>query len=316
MTRRILITGASGFVGRHLLALLARPDNEIFGTSFPHRPEELEEPCRSAVCHLDIRDGSRLRELVADRRPDWIFHLAAVSSVGLSWSRRRETMETNLMGTLSLLEAVRETVPQARVLFVSSADVYGVEGAEPAPLREDHRVHAASPYAVSKISGELLARFYAEVEEMDVILARSFPHTGPGQSPDFVCSDWARQIARIEKGLEEPVIRIGNIRVTRDFSDVRDVVRAYALLLERGERGETYNVASGRPTPLDEVMKILLSRTDRAIDVKVDQEKFRKIDIPILTGDPGKLRAATGWEPEIPLPRTLNDLLDDWRLRV
>jgi GDP-4-dehydro-6-deoxy-D-mannose reductase len=316
VNRRILITGASGFVGRHLAERLDRPGNLVFGTSYPHRPEQLRIPCRGDICYLDIRRRERLEPYIERIRPDWIIHLAAVSSVGLSWTRRQETLETNLMGSLHLLESVRKTASGARILMISSADVYGAEGVDEEPIRETHPVHAASPYAVSKISGELLAGFYAEVEGLDVVLARPFPHTGPGQEPDFVCSDWARQIARIEKGAAAPEIRVGNLDVARDFTDVRDVVEAYLLLLEKGGRGEIYNIASGEAAPLRRIMELLLERTGASIEVRVDPEKFRKTDIPILTGDSTKLRGDTGWAPEIPLGRTLGDLLDDWRERA
>jgi len=295
--RRILITGASGFVGRHLTHRLDAPSHEIFGTSYPHRPEDLEPACTGEICHLDIRDEGRLKDFLDRVRPDWVFHLAAISSVGLSWKKRRETMETNFMGTLNLLESLRETAPRARVLFVSSADVYGRNGGGPEGLLEEDAVHAASLYAVSKISGELLCRFCAENEGLDVVLARSFPHTGPGQAADFVCSDWARQIALIEQGRAEPVIRIGNIEVERDFTDVRDVVNAYRLLMEKGRAGEIYNVASGRAVVLRDVMDMLLGEAGRDIEILVDPERFRKADIPVLVGDPSKLRAETGWVP-------------------
>jgi GDP-4-dehydro-6-deoxy-D-mannose reductase len=220
------------------------------------------------------------------------------------------------MGTFYVFEAVRKFVPRARVLFVSSSDVYGTLSPVKKALREENAFHVTSPYAFTKVTGEILSKFYAQIEEMNVVIARSFPHTGPGQSPDFVCSDWACQIARIEKGLAEPVIKVGDIGVKRDFLDVRDVVRAYTLLAQKGRRGELYNVCSGKAVALKEILDILLSFSSEKIKVKVDPQKKRKIDIPCLLGDNSKIKKEISWKPEIPIEKTLLDLLEYWRQRV
>ena len=313
--RKVFISGATGFVGSHLISLLRSPEYRIFGSSYPDMPEE-KNVFGAEIFFLDIRSEESVHQSLKEIKPDWIFHLAAVSNVKLSWERRREALETNLMGTFYLLEGVRQFIPEARVLFVSSSDVYGVLTAEDKPLTEDDALHAVNPYAFTKISGEILSCFYSQIEKLDVIIARSFPHTGPGQSPDFVCSDWASQIARIEKGLQEPVIRVGNCDVRRDFTDVRDVVRAYLLLMQKGRRGQVYNVSSGKAVKLGEILDILLSFSEVKIGVEVDQKKLRKVDIPLLVGDNRKIKAETSWKPEIPLRKSLGDLLDYWRQKL
>jgi len=313
---RVLITGITGFVGRHLKGLLRPPEYSVFGTSYPDKPL----PSEHDIFFLDLRWERDVFELVKDLKPEAVFHLAALSNVGHSWERRRETLETNLMGTLYILEAVKKFAPRARLLFVSSSDVYGFGGeggiSGPKVLSEKDGYHIANPYAFSKLGSELLSDFYVRIENLDVVVTRSFPHTGPGQGPDFVCSDWARQIVLIERGGVVPVMRVGNLAAERDYSDVRDTVRAYALLMQKGRRGELYNVCSGRGISLKKILDLLLSLSKVKIKVEVDPKKLRKVDIPVLVGDNSKLRADTGWEPRIPFEQTLRDLLDDWRGRT
>ncbi|MDH4272706.1 MAG: GDP-mannose 4,6-dehydratase [Candidatus Aminicenantes bacterium] len=313
--RRIFITGATGFAGRHLMSVLTSSGNSVCGTTYPQPPHPDEKNIR----HLDLRSEREVFEAVKSARPDWVFHLAAVSNVRQSWERKKETMETNVMGTFFLFEAIKKFAPGARILFISSSDVYGfLPGAEAAaarPFSEDDPFQLVSPYALSKFGGELMAGFYRRSEGLDVVIARPFPHTGPGQSPDFVCSDWARQIIQIERGSQEPVIRVGNADVLRDFTDVRDAVAAYVLLLEKGKAGEVYNVCSGTGTALRKILGVLLSSATKDVRVEQDPERLRKVDIPHLVGDNRKIRSETGWEPRIPLERTLADILDYWRIR-
>jgi GDP-4-dehydro-6-deoxy-D-mannose reductase len=313
LTRTILVTGATGFVGTHLLRVLDTPENRLFGTSFPESPVPLELSCPNELCRLDIRQAEAVSDLVSRIQPDWIFHLAAVSNVGHTWARRSETLETNLLGTLNVLDAVRTSAPGARILFTSSSNVYAEDVAQERSLRETDMVRPLSPYAYSKISGELLCNFYQEVEGLDIVISRAFPHTGPGQSPDFVCSDWARQVIRIEKGQQNPEIQVGNLAVYRDFCDVRDVVRAYTLLMERGRSGEIYNVSSGEVVALKQILEHLLALIENPPRIRVDPKKLRKTDIIRLCGDNRKIRDATGWEPVIPLRQTLEDLASYWR---
>lgn len=305
---KVLVTGATGFVGRYLCPLLRSRGETVFGTSYPDRPPAMDKE----TLFLDLRLKRDVFQLIKKVRPDRVFHLAAVSNVRHSWLEREETFETNLMGTFYLFEAIRQHAPDARILFVSSSDVYGVVGSSSRRLKEDHPPQAVNPYSYTKLAGEILARFYVQVENFDAVIARPFPHTGPGQSPDFVCSDWARQIARIEKGRAAPVIKVGNLRAERDFSDVRDVVLAYLLLVQRGRKGEVYNVCSGKSISLEKILARLMSFSSRSISVEVDPKKLRKVDLPCLLGSNRKIKEETGWAPEIPITQTLIDLYEYW----
>ena len=309
MSLKVLVTGATGFVGRHLRPHLQEQGLDVYGTCFPDMPGPGDE----RIFHTDLRSGAATDGLLERVRPDWVIHLAALSNVRKSWENRQETLETNLVGTSNLLEAARRFAPNARVLFISSSDVYGILEGEGRLFREEDPFLAVNPYAYTKIAGELLARFYVQVEKLDIVLARPFPHTGPGQGPDFVFSDWASQIARIEKGEAEPVLRVGNLEVRRDYSDVRDIVRAYVLLLRRGRRGEVYNVCSGRAVSLAEILEKLLSFSRKKIRVEQDPAKLRKTDIPFLAGDGSKIARETGWTAVLPLDKTLRDLIEFWR---
>jgi GDP-4-dehydro-6-deoxy-D-mannose reductase len=313
--RRVFITGATGFAGRHLTALLLPSENIVYGTTFPQPPH----PDERNIFHIDLRSERDVFESVKQARPEWVFHLAAISNVRTSWEKKRETLETNILGTFHLFEALKRFAPEARVLFVSSSDIYGFTagsmGTATKAFAEDDPCHLVSPYALSKFNGELLAGFYCRCESLDIVIVRPFPHTGPGQSTDFVCSDWARQVIQIERGSQEPVIRVGNLEAQRDFTDVRDAVRAYVLLVQKGRKGEVYNICLGRGIALREILEILISSASKDVRVEQDPEKLRKVDIPSLVGDNRKIKEETGWEPQIPLRTTLADLLDYWRIR-
>jgi len=313
LSLKVLITGAAGFVGYHLIDFLNSSECMIFGAFFPEKPENFS--CKNFI-YLDVRSEKDILEVVKETHPDQIFHLAAISSVKHSWEERKETIETNLIGTFNLFEALRKSALNARVLYISTSDVYGISSPTPNVLSEDEPLQVVSPYAFTKACGELLSTFYAQFEDLDIIIARSFHHTGPRQSSDFVCSDWAYQIARIERGLAEPVIKVGNIEVRRDISDVRDVVRAYILLMEKGKKGEVYNVCSGKAVLLKEILDILISYSSEDIEIQVDSKKMRKVDIPFLLGDNKKIKKDTSWHAEIPLKKTLLDLLEYWRKKV
>jgi GDP-4-dehydro-6-deoxy-D-mannose reductase len=312
---RVLITGATGFVGRHLMNALLPTQYSVYGTSYPLPPS----PSEKNLFFLDLRSDRDVYDLLKSVRPQWIFHLAAVSNVRQAWEKKKETMETNLMGTFYLFEAVKKFAPEARILFISSSDVYGVPSVDDKSrgkaFREDDPFELVEPYALSKFGGELFCGFYGRSENLDIVIARPFPHTGPGQSPDFVCSDWARQVIQIERGVQEPVLKVGNLDIERDFTDVRDTVRAYLLLMQRGGRGEVYNICRGEPVSLRRVLDIYLSHSVKAIAVEQDPNKLRKVDIPYLVGDNRKIREAIAWEPVIPLDQTLRELLDYWRAR-
>jgi len=311
---RVLITGATGFVGGHLIRALEDEGPsafEIFGTTYPDIPP----PSDNKLFFLDLRLEKDVMKLLGEIRPDWIFHLAAISNVRKSWQMRSETIETNVLGTHNLLEAVRQVVPSARVLFISSSDVYGFGPAPAEALKEEAPLEAISPYSLSKVAGEMLCGFYEKIENIDIVIARPFPHTGPGQSADFVCSDWARQIVQIERGDIAPILRVGNLDVRRDFCDVRDVVKAYILLLRKGRRGEPYNICSGKAITLREVLDFLIrdASGNAPISVEIEPAKLRKVDMPFQIGSNQKISEETGWSPRIPIGQTLHDLLAYWR---
>jgi len=314
---RILVTGAAGFVGGHLLEHLraARPEAEVHGVVLPGGAASWR-PSGVRVVEADLEDPAAAGRAVASSRPDRIVHLAGQASVHRSWEDPAGTLRTNVLGVVNLLDAVRQEGLRPAVLVVGSADEYGpVPSAEP-PLRETAPRRPASPYAVSKVAQAALAALYGPAGGLRVVATRTFPHTGPGRGEVFAESSFARQIAEIEAGLRAPVVEVGNLDAVRDFSDVRDVVRAYDLLLESGRGGEAYNVCSGRGRRVGDLLDALLSASTARVEVRVDPARLRPADVPALVGDPAKLVADTGWQPRIPFERTLRDLLDDWRGRV
>ena len=309
---RVLITGATGFVGPHLVLLLAsRARNELFGTCLNGDRAKSLDGIRLSVC--DLRKEIDVRRLVRAVRPDHVYHLAALSSVADSFQNTRAVYEANFLGTSNLLEALRSFQPAARVLIVGSAHAYGALRRTQGPITEAHALLPNTPYGVSKAAADLLAAQFWQSYGMPVIRARPFNHTGPGQSADFVCSDFAKQFAEIQMGLSKPTVTVGNIRAARDFTDVRDVVRAYELLLCKGKPGEAYNVASGRAVQLREILSVLSSLVSRKVQVCVDEARLRGQEVSIVYGSNRKLRRATGWTPRIDLKKTLRDLYLYWR---
>ena len=311
---RVLITGATGFVGGHLTRALEEEGPsvfDIFGTTYPDTPPA----SGNKLFFLDLRSEKDVMKLLGEIRPDWIFHLAAVSNVRHSWQMRNETIETNVLGTHNLLESVRQVARAARMLFISSSDIYGFGPAPAEALKENAPAQIVDPYGYSKAAGEMLCSFYEKIENIDIVIARPFPHTGPGQTGDFVCSDWARQVAQIERGDIAPILRVGNLDVRRDFCDVRDVVKAYILLLRKGRRCEPYNICSGKVIVLREVLAFLIreSAGNTSISVEVDAAKLRKTDVHSIIGSNRRISEETGWSPRIPIDQTLRDLLANWR---
>jgi GDP-4-dehydro-6-deoxy-D-mannose reductase len=310
---KIFITGATGFVGGYLRKYLESPEHCVWGAAYPEVPQGFPD---EKIFYLDIRSEGDVFRHIREIQPDWVFHLAAVSNVRNAWNVRRQTLETNIIGTLNVLEGIRQFSPKARIIFISSSDIYGTSPLSGNPITEREEILTMNPYAYSKWSGEVLCDFYTRVESMDIVVARPFPHTGPGQSADFVCSDWACQIARIEKGLKEPEIYVGNISVERDYTDVRDVVVAYVNLIEKGKIGEVYNVCSGRSYSLEKILDFYLSIANKKVSVRIDTQKLRKADIPRLVGDNRKIKEEVSWEPKIPLEQSLQELLAYWRQNI
>lgn len=311
---RLLITGVGGFVGRHLAHLLAHETEwELWG--WARRPTD-GLPKRLQVAQVDLRDPEAVRHELARLQPEGIIHLAAQSDVAQSWRDPWGTFETNVRGTLNLLDGVRALGLRPRILVVTSNEVYGLIRPEEVPIREDQPFRPANPYGVSKAVQDWLAALYATAYTLPIIRARPFNHIGPGQDPRFVVPSIARQIAWIEAGLQEPVVRVGNLDAQRDFTDVRDVVRAYRLILERGEPGTVYNIGSGRPRAVREVLELLLAMARTPVRVEIDPQRIRPVEIPISAADIARIRGQLGWEPRIPLERSLRDVLEEWRARA
>ncbi len=309
---RILVTGANGFVGRHLVERWQEslPQAEIWGLV---REQESAAPLPCFVFSADLCNEEALREESRKIMPDWVVHLAAQSFVPQAFTQPQETWEVNLWGTFHLLEALRQIHFTGRFLFVGSADQYGKVEETALPVQESHPLRPRNAYAASKAAAEILCYQYCQSYGLDVILARPFNHIGPGQSPRFVVSDFARQIACIERQLQEPVLSVGNLAATRDFLDVRDVVEVYRSLLEKGKTGEVYNVCSGREVVLSDLVKILLSFASRPIELRIDQARFRPVDIPRMCGSHAKLMADTGWRPQRDITETLAEVFTYWR---
>lgn len=307
---RYLITGAGGFVGRYLVEGLLARGAHVAATGDHHAPVWCAALQGLAWHQLDVRDLDAVERVAGEVAPDVVFHLAAQSFVPESLARPRETFEINALGTLALcggLQRLRARGLDPLVLVTSSAEVYGAVAPGDVPIDERHPTGPANPYAASKVAQEALARSAWHSWGVRCVIARAFNHTGPGQSPRFVVPAFARRLAEIAAG-GEPVLMVGNLESRRDLTDVRDVVRAYVLLAERGVPGEIYNVCSGFAYSMKEVLRelILLSRV--AVEVREDPARMRPSDTPILLGSNAKLRAATGWEPEYRLERTLEDV--------
>ena len=298
---RALVTGAHGFVGHHLMAHLHEAGDHVIGVD--RHPDG-----------VDIMDAEAITKLVADVAPEVIYHLAGWADVGGSWKAPVEAFRVNAEGTLNVLNAATD-VGVERVLAVSSADVYGKVTTDELPLTEDSPLRPASPYAASKVAADYLGLQAWLGRGLPVLRVRAFNHLGPGQTDKFVAPALASRIARAEVEGGD-VLTIGNLTARRDFTDVRDVVRAYRLLVLHGEPGEVYNVCSGHDLAVQDLADTLLAMARRPLRFETDPELLRPVDVPVLRGSHQRLTAATGWTPEISIDRTLADLLADWRGRV
>lgn len=299
---KALVTGALGFVGRHLRAYLESQGDEVAGTDL------FDGPGCTAV---DLTDADAVARLLGDVAPEVVYHLGGWSDVGGSWTQPRATFRANAEATLNVLEAAR-TSGVERVLVISSADVYGVVPDEQLPITEAHPLRPVSPYAVSKVAADYLALQSHLGHGLAVVRARAFNHLGPGQNDRFVASAIASRIAANERTGDDEV-PVGNLAARRDFTDVRDVIVAYRLLVTRGVPGEAYNVCSGNAVAVQQLADRLLALAKHPMRLVVDPDRYRPVDVPTVLGDASKLRAATGWTPRIPLDTTLADLLDHWR---
>jgi len=317
--RRVLITGVTGFAGSHLVDyLLTRGDCEIHGIwRWRSRTENIEhlKPGDMTLHECDLRDATSTFDTVAKVKPDWIFHLAAQSFVPTSWVAPTESLMTNILAQVNIFEAVRRLGLGTRIQLACSSEEYGMVLPDETPIRETNPLRPLSPYAVSKVAQDMLGYQYWMSWKVDSVRTRGFNHEGPRRGPVFVASDFAKQIADIERGSRPPVLNVGNLEAKRDFTDVRDMVRGYVLALEKGEPGEVYNLCRGRCWTIRETLDMLLALTKVKIEVKQDPARLRPSDVPILLGDNSKFVAATGWQPTIPFEQTLRDMLEYWRSR-
>jgi GDP-4-dehydro-6-deoxy-D-mannose reductase len=310
--KRVLVTGAGGFVGKHLLNYLsANTDWLLFGNAHS-RPGSFGLP-RLQWVTLDLTDREQTETVLSSVRPDYVFHLAAQSNVQRAFADPRGTIINNVVSQLNLLDVLRVQSPETRVMIACSSEQYGLVRPEDQPIDEDTPFRPNNPYAVSKIAQDALALQYFLSYGQPTIRARSFNHIGPGQSEQFVSAAFALQVASIEAGKQEPVMHVGNLDAQRDFTDVRDMVRAYHLSITEGEPGEVYNIGSGKSHSIQWILDTLVGMSAVQVEVRQDPARMRPADIPLLVCDPTRFRKATGWQPEIPLEQTLRDILEYWR---
>lgn len=313
---RVLITGANGFVGQHLTRHLldSVPNAELHGAILPGAASR--PPDGIIYTEIDLKQQAQVCRWIASIQPDRIYHLAAQAFVPRSFEDPWETLENNIRAQLNVILGCLECGIQPRMLVIGSAEIYGPVQPDELPITEAASLRPTSPYSVSKIAQDMLGLQYYLSHNLPIMRARSFNHFGPGQGESFVAPAFGLQIARIEAGLQPPQIKVGDLSAQRDFTDVRDIVRAYHLIVEHGVPGEAYNVASGRAYSIQTLLDTLLQHSTAKIDVVVDPERLRPATIPVLLGDYTKLNRATGWSPAIPFDQSLRDILSDCRQRV
>lgn len=308
---KALIIGGAGFVGNYLISHLKNDLKwDVFVTKMSH---EKSSNADVNSFDLDILDKDQIKDVLEKVKPDYIFHLAAQSSVALSWKNPALTIDVNVKGSVNVLDMVRELNYKPRILLIGSGEEYGHIKPDESPIVEDNVVRPGNIYAATKACQNMIGKIYADGYDMDIMMVRAFNHIGPNQAPMFVVADFCKQVADIECGNREPVIYTGNLSAKRDFTDVRDVVRAYALLIQKGQKGETYNIGSGKAIAIQEILDTILSFSTVDIKIEVDPEKLRPVDIPIIEADISKVRECIGWKPEILLESTLDETLNYWR---
>jgi GDP-4-dehydro-6-deoxy-D-mannose reductase len=313
---RALITGITGFAGGHLAQALLERGDEVFGVAreLGYSLDNLNQKVISIIS--EIRDPLVVDKLLEDIQPEAIYHLAAQAFVPMAWANPWTTFENNIRPQLNILEAMVRQKSKARLLVVASNEVYGRVQRYELPVKEDTPFRPNNPYGVSKVAQDMLGLQYFLSHGLDVLRVRAFNHIGPRQSPAFVAASFAKQIAEIEAGLIEPILHVGNLEAERDFTDVKDVVRAYALLMLHGEAGEVYNVGTGEAHSIQTVLEILLSYSDTVIQIEPDLNRMRPSDVPMIYADNSKLRAKTGWAPTCKFEDSLRQVLEYWREEV
>jgi GDP-4-dehydro-6-deoxy-D-mannose reductase len=318
MGMRAFITGITGFVGSHLADLLLEEKVEVWGSVRRRSPRENIAHCESRLnlVEMDLRDSASVTSALKEAKPDWVFHLAAQSFVPTSWRAPEETIEVNVMGQVHLLEGIRALGMTPRFLVAGSSEEYGLVRPEETPITEENPLRPLSPYGVSKVAQDLLGFQYYRSYGLPIIRTRAFNHEGPRRGVAFVTSDFAYQFARIKKGQAPPVLRVGNLDAVRDYTDVRDMVRAYRLAIEKCQPGEVYNICSGRGYRIRDIVNILQDISGITVKTEPDSARMRPSDVPILIGNASKFRKATGWAPTIPFEKTMADLYQYWLERV
>lgn len=321
MKKKVLITGITGFVGSHLAEyILSLKDKniEIYGIRRWRSPVDNIESIMDKIdlSYCELLDSKSVLDMITKIKPDIIFHLAAQSFVSSSFNAPVNTVETNACGTINLLEAIRYAKIDPVVHICSSSEVYGQVKADEVPINENQPFRPASPYAVSKVAEDMIAFQYFLSYGIKTIRTRMFTHTGPRRGEVFASSSFAKQIARIEKGLQEPIIHVGNLKSIRTFADVRDTVRAYWLLVNKCPAGEVYNIGGERSLTVGEMLDILLTMTNKKPKIKVEAHLLRPSDVTLQVPDSSKFKKETGWKPKIPLEKTLKDLLNYWRNKL
>ena len=307
---KALIIGGAGFVGGYLIRELNNAGWEVYATCLPN--EEITGECKAYK--LDILSKDEIKPLLDEIKPDVIYHLAALSSVSVSWKKPQLTAEINIVGTINLLEAAREAERRdMKILLIGSGEEYGFIREGACPLSESEPLNPGNIYAATKACQGMIGEIYARAYKMDIVMVRAFNHSGPEQLPIFVIADFCKQIAEIEAGMHEPVMSVGNLSAMRDFTDVRDVVKAYKLLGEKGVSGRVYNVGRGKAVALQYILDTAVGMSKTPIEVKRDPARMRASDIPLIEPDISRINADTGWKAEISIEQTIRDTLDYWR---
>lgn len=308
---KALVIGGAGFVGNYLIERLSSDGHKVYATCLANEKIENAE-CESFS--LDILDKSAVKDILSDVKPDWIFHLAAQSSVSYSWKNPQLTVDVNIKGTVNILDAMRESgLDKTRIILIGSGEEYGYIREGACPIKETEPLNPGNIYAATKACQSMIGSIYARAYGMDIVMVRAFNHIGPAQLTQFVVADFCNQAAEIEKGNRKPEISVGNLAVKRDFTDVRDIVRAYELLAEKGVSGKIYNVGSGKAVLIEDILKLIVSKSTAEITVSVDKARLRPADVPVIEADISEIKADTGWEPEISLEKTIEDTLNYWR---
>jgi len=318
MKKKSLITGITGFAGSHLAELLLKKNHEVYGAvRWRSKTENIEHIRKQLkLVEADLLDAHSMENLIKKTKPDYIFHLAAQSFVLSSWHAPAHTLNLNIIGQVNLFEAIREVGINPVIQIACSSEEYGLVYPNEVPIKETNPLRPLSPYGVSKVAQDMLGWQYFESYGMKIVRTRGFNHTGPRRGDVFAESTFAKQIAEIEKGKKKPIIEVGNLKAKRDYTDVRDMVRAYLLAVEKGKPGEVYNICSGKAYPIKDILDTLLSLSKKKIKIKIDPQRLRPSDVEILLGDCSKFKRTTGWETKINIERTLEDLLNYWRERI